>query len=563
MIQYSNDAWLMILVCRCRGSVLPKAGLYATTNCILAIILHWSVRRYSDFAYADDDGDGVADFLEQMEGAPIMWSGYTAVLSVMMVFRNNQAFSRFWEGATLVRQLRGEWFNSVNALFSFCSRDRSKGGKVHEFQQLLVRLSSVLFCSALQQICDLDEEALEVLDLSDISVGQLKFLEEVPDRTYIIAGWIQRLILKSHSEGILDVPSPILSRSFQELSRGAVNLNNLRKIKEIPFPFPYQQMLICMLLVHYIMTPVLASFFVTNMFVASSLCFFVTGGFWGIQYIAAEIDEPFGNDANDLPLIEMQKEFNEALLMLLLPQAQAVPSLNRRSSSKKKRITLKSKKSESVVAYRINAHRGSNNEDLQCPETPFQRNRMVSFNGDAHKSEVSEALHNQNQKSEGGYSSEDEKNLKLPVDEKPKKAKKREDSAAFDTGSTVDTTRSGDDDTGQRRLSSKMSFPMALKLAGLFRKVEENGNDSDCSSSDGSSCTSRSEPSYTESEPDTGSGTASGTSRPDGKESIRGASCSGGLATNSAALGLNAMQTGHQSELKSTSSLERHEHVRV
>ena len=40
-----------------------------------------------------------------------VWSSYSFVLSFLVVFRNNQAYSRFWEGATLMNEMRGEWLN--------------------------------------------------------------------------------------------------------------------------------------------------------------------------------------------------------------------------------------------------------------------------------------------------------------------------------------------------------------------------------------------------------------------------------------------------------------------
>merc|ERR1712050_334814 len=43
------------------------------------------------------------------------------------------------------------------------------------------------------------------------------------------------------------------------------------------------------------------------------------------MYIAIEIDQPFGDDYNDLPVKGMQKDFNRSLLQLLHPMAQMPP----------------------------------------------------------------------------------------------------------------------------------------------------------------------------------------------------------------------------------------------
>lgn len=46
---------------------------------------------------------------------------------------------------------------------------------------------------------------------------------------------------------------------------------------------------------------------------------------WGINYVAQEIEEPFGGDQNDLPLHDMQKCFNASLSSLLSRSAKTPP----------------------------------------------------------------------------------------------------------------------------------------------------------------------------------------------------------------------------------------------
>merc|ERR1740138_1615055 len=86
----------------------------------------------------------------QMVGVEVLWSGYTFVLGFLVVFRNNQAYSRFWEGATLINQVRGEWFNAISCLIAFCNKEHDEPGRLQRFQNLLVRLGSLMYCSALQ-----------------------------------------------------------------------------------------------------------------------------------------------------------------------------------------------------------------------------------------------------------------------------------------------------------------------------------------------------------------------------------------------------------------------------
>lgn len=323
MIDYtsSGESWIVCQVLSMNGTVLHKAVGYAVFNSLITGVLHWYLRHYS------------SSWLGSMEGVQGIWTGYTSILGFLVVFRNNQAYSRFWEGATLVRQVRGEWFNAVSALIAFSKKDSKVSGALHEmtnnFQEVLVRLASALYCSALRQVCDLDENALQVLDLSEVNPDSVQMLADADDRCQLIIFWLQALIIQAEKDRVLDVPSPILSRCFQELSRGMVNLSNLHKIKEIPFPYPYQQVLIVMLIMHNLITTCMGAIICDTLPWACAMTFMVTGSFWTVIYIAVEIDQPFGDDPNDLPLIEMQEEFNADLVRLLKTSNANLPCMSR------------------------------------------------------------------------------------------------------------------------------------------------------------------------------------------------------------------------------------------
>lgn len=324
MIDYDVGKWGFKFVFRVHGSVFPKALVLAMPSAILAMTFRLMLHEKL-----------------MMDGMSDMWSGYTFVLGVLIVFRNNQAYARFWEGATLINQVRGEWFNAVSSLVAFSSRSPEKAAEVNDFHHLLVRLASVLYCSALQQV-NASREDLDILDLDGIDEKSLAYLEHTHDRCEVLLQWIQRSIVEADEAEVITIPAPILSRAYQELSRGIVNLNNVRKIKEVPFPFPYAQMISCMMGIHWLVTPVLASQTIETWQWASLTTFFVQMALWSLLFIALEIDQPFGDDPNDLPLKEIQQDFNKSLLALLNPLAQKPPKYNRTAEKPTIRKSLSS-----------------------------------------------------------------------------------------------------------------------------------------------------------------------------------------------------------------------------
>merc|ERR1719272_1088772 len=125
--------------------------------------------------------------------------------------------------------------------------------------------------------------------------------------------------------GILDVPPPVVSRSFQELSRGMVTLTDARKITEFPFPFPYVQMIQVMLLIHFVSTPIICSILVTEAAWAALLSFVAVFSLWSVNFIGAELEIPFGDDHNDLPIREMQNDLNRSLWSLTYENTRTPP----------------------------------------------------------------------------------------------------------------------------------------------------------------------------------------------------------------------------------------------
>jgi len=330
MIYYDTSGWGVALIFQITGSVFPRAVAWSVPSAALAVVLN----IFCKGALA-------------MDNVVVMWSGYTAVLGFLMVFRNNQAYHRFWEGAALTQQVRGEWLNAVSSLMAFCNDDDERRSDVVRFSHFLIRLMSMLHCAALQQIACVEDNRFEIINPEGISSESLKYLSEHdPEvRCEIVLLWIQRLIVVSHADETLKVPPPILTRAFQELSRGIVTLHDAQRIKEVPFPFPYSQLITLMLLVHWLATPILSSQVVGGPLWAGAVTFCIVSAFWALLYIALDIEQPFGEDDNKLPVAEMQRSMNESLSLFLEDELRSPPTF----SYSKRRATIRFEKSSTMV----------------------------------------------------------------------------------------------------------------------------------------------------------------------------------------------------------------------
>lgn len=310
MIEYEPGKYGIGFIFSCQGSVFPKALLWSIPATALSLLLHALVEHNENMSVSQ------------------VWSAYNFILGFLVVFRTQQAYSRFWEGATILQQVRGEWFNAVSSCFAFCSANPDKAKEVDRFQHLLVRLASLLYCTALQQIAVLSDEAFEILDLEGIDTDHLEYLAHAPEKVLVILQWVQRLIVQNTELGVITVPPPILSRVYQELSRGIVNIVNAQKITDIIFPFPYAQMVTVMLMVTTLISPYMMAVLMMDVAWCGLLTFVSVFAFWSLNYIAAEIEMPFGEDQNDLPISQLQEGFNMALRMLLDDVSRNPPAFN-------------------------------------------------------------------------------------------------------------------------------------------------------------------------------------------------------------------------------------------
>jgi len=95
---------------------------------------------------------------------------------------------------------------------------------------------------------------------------------------------------------------------------------------------------------HWLLCPCVSIFLTKSLLWSCVLTFLQVTALWGINYIAAEIESPFGRDANDLDLEEMAIDMNDSLFLLLERNTQRPPKLNTNIMySLKKRVTTEAR----------------------------------------------------------------------------------------------------------------------------------------------------------------------------------------------------------------------------
>jgi len=329
MISYqSGGIWHLLKLGQMRGSVFPNSFLLAVPCGAIAAIMKFFIDSGHLRIFAAEDS-----ILRETQA----WNGFSFLVGFLVVFRTSQAYNRFWDGCTATHQMRAEWFDACSALVAFCKHSKADDAAIFKFKNMLIRLFSMLHAAALAELEELNHDvedideitafSFDLIDPAGIDEASLRAVKGSHSKVELLFSWIQFLIVENIDTGVLSIPAPILSRAFQEIANGMVAFHDAVKITYIPFPFPYAQTCDCLLVMHWLVVPFVTSQWVTSPIWAAVFVIIQVFILWSLNFIAVEIENPFGTDANDLDGHYMQKEMNRHLMLLLRPETIRTPLL--------------------------------------------------------------------------------------------------------------------------------------------------------------------------------------------------------------------------------------------
>ncbi|KAK9827509.1 hypothetical protein WJX74_006552 [Apatococcus lobatus] len=133
-------------------------------------------------------------------------------------------------------------------------------------------------------------------------------------RANVVYAWVQQLLTERHTEGGINMPAPIVSRSWQMLSEGYHAYEQCRKLSDTPFPFPWAQMVLVLLIIFAGTLPLMVVAFIDKLWLAITIDFFSVQAYWALNEVARDVEDPWVYEPNDLPLARLQYQLNERLL---------------------------------------------------------------------------------------------------------------------------------------------------------------------------------------------------------------------------------------------------------
>jgi len=152
-------------------------------------------------------------------------------------------------------------------------------------------------------------------DVSDAEIVSLKIACGSLAKISLCSLWLQEFIMREFlNDSFGAVSAPIITRAFQNCSDGMLGYNQARKVAYIPFPFPHSQLSALFLVIILCFMPILMISYVKVAAVGALLNIVAVGVLVGLHEVARELEDPFRNFPNDLPLNSLHDQFNEALI---------------------------------------------------------------------------------------------------------------------------------------------------------------------------------------------------------------------------------------------------------
>ena len=255
-----------------------------------------------------------------LTSAPFVLLG--VAISIVLGFRNSAAYDRWWEGRKL-------WGRMVNVSRSFCRQlliflDEEESETSHSQHHPTLR---TMYAGKSLESCDSVETAGSDSSLRDVEITRtIAFVHSVRHflRDTDPAADLERLLSPaeiSELAGRNNVPMAVLEGTGRRLreARRAGRLTDyqfvameesftemtsiqggLERIKKTPLPFSYTVLTHRIVLFYCIALPF--GLIQELGYLTPVVVLLISHTFFGLEAIGDEIEDPFGTDANDLPL---------------------------------------------------------------------------------------------------------------------------------------------------------------------------------------------------------------------------------------------------------------------
>jgi ion channel-forming bestrophin family protein len=220
------------------------------------------------------------------------------VLSMLLVFRINSAYDRWYEG-------RKQWGSLTN-------NARNLGIKLNSLipiENKELRTELRILISNYAHVMKEHLRGNPVKDPESCKLFDQKEFESAAHKPNYIAKILFSEFVKLQKTGIIDTNVLLV---LNEEVRGLTDIcGSCERIKNTPIPYSYSLFLKKIIFLYVFTLPI--GYVINFDYWAIPITMLVFYAFASIELISEEIEEPFGNDANDLPIDEFVENIKRNL----------------------------------------------------------------------------------------------------------------------------------------------------------------------------------------------------------------------------------------------------------
>lgn len=210
------------------------------------------------------------------------------VISLLLVFRTNTAYDRWWEG-------RKKWGELVNDTRNFALKLNAILDDKKELGFFNRMISN--FAMACKEHL---RNGVAILDLNLLE-NEIAFLEKKKHIPLALSNLMYQKLVKLRKEGkISDFDFLLLDKNLNSFMEAC---GACERIKYTPIPFSYSLFLKKFIFIYVVTLPIaFVTFFGYYSALIATFVFYVLVS---MEVLAEEIEDPFGSDDNDLPTDEL------------------------------------------------------------------------------------------------------------------------------------------------------------------------------------------------------------------------------------------------------------------
>lgn len=277
MKAYNSKDWIRVLFFLSKGDTLRRLS-----PLIFFIVLYSIVVAYIEINYLKLSESSV------LKNIPILHSLLGFAISILLVFRTNTAYDRWWEGRKL-------WGSLVNNSRNFALKLQAMLPKERTSDRLFFRDTIPTYAFALKEHLQSEHTRMMLDESSHPELEQIDLNKHVPNQ---IAGLMYQRVQQLYKEEVIN------GFEYRNLNEELKSFTDIcgacERIKNTPIPFSYSSFIKKFIAV-YVLTLPIGYVFSLGYYVAPivALVFYVLAS---LELVAEEIEDPFGTDMNDLPM---------------------------------------------------------------------------------------------------------------------------------------------------------------------------------------------------------------------------------------------------------------------